>query len=336
MNTLRDAILLGTRGATDSHTAFRTREKVEEHDGPVDVFGAIEQLGVPLLFRPLDKLLGACVRLSTAGAGIIVTTRRDLHMQRFTAAHELGHFVLEHEGSLDREIRFPGETANRDLREVAADAFAAEFLMPRWLYIHHAKRHGWTTHQLRDPRTVYQLSLRLAVSYEATCLGLLAQKVLDAATVDILREVTPKKIKQQVLGETQLEDPWADVWVLDEHDDSTTIAAGPHDLFVAALLEHGGSGHLWDTQALVGAGFTIIEDICEAEDAAAVGGPARRRFVLKGPPPGVHQLGLFERRPWENGGNPLKSVTVSVSTYGAEVEGLPRHSRPSLGQQVLH
>lgn len=335
MNTLRDAILLGTQGATESHTACRSRETVEEHDGAIDVFAAIEQLGVPLLFRPLDKLLGACVRMPNAGAGIIVTTRRDLHMQRFTAAHELGHFVLEHEGSLDREIRFPSQTANRDLREVAADAFAAEFLMPRWLYIHHAKRHGWTTRQLRDPLTVYQLSLRMAVSYEATCFGLLGHKVLDEATVEMLRGITPKSIKKQVLGAVPLDDPWADVWTLDEHDDGTTIAAGPHDLIVANLVEHSGSGYLWESPHS-STGFSVVEDRNEADSKEAVGGPTRRQLVIKIPAPGVHQLSLLERRPWKSEGRPLNSMTIFVSTFGAESEGLPRSLRSSLAQPILH
>jgi len=336
MNTVREAILLGTRSAADNHAALRIRDRIERRGGAIDVFGMIEELGVPLLFRPLDGLLGACLRLANGGAGILVTTRRDLHMQRFTAAHELGHFVLEHEGSLDREIGLPGQTANRDLREVAADAFAAEFLMPRWLFIHHARRHGWTTDQLRDPLISYQLSLRMAVSYEATCLGLLAHKILDARAVKKLRAITPKKTKQQVLGSVSLEDPWADVWLLDEHDDANKIEAGPRDLFIANFAEHSGSGYLWDTRSVEDAGFIVVESDSEDENPGTIGGPTRRRFVLKGPPPGVHELALFERRPWDAKGAPLKAVAISISTFGAEVEGLPRRSRPAQEQVSLH
>jgi predicted secreted protein len=337
MNTVRDAILLGTRGAVETHTAFRVRQRIEEHGGAVDVFSAIEDLGVSLLFRPLDGLLGACIRLADVGAGIIVTTRRDLHMQRFTAAHELGHFVLEHEGSLDREIGFPGQTSNRDLKEVAADAFAAEFLMPKWLFIHHAKRHGWTTKHLHDPLVVYQLSLRMAVSYDATCLGLLAHKILNAGVVDGLRGVAPKKSKQRLLQGVDLDDSWADVWLLDEGDDGEVIEAGPRDLFVASLTEHGGSGYLWDTAPATQAGFVLVEDrAVDGEDPDAVGAPSRRRLVLKAPNAGVHRLHLLERRPWEKIGSALHAVAVQVSTFGAEEEGLPRRARPVLEHSVIH
>ena len=335
MNSSRDAILLGVRSATDTHTAFRIREQIERRSGPIDVFGLIQRLSVSLLFRPLDGLLGACLRMPDGIAGILVTTRRSLHMQRFTAAHELGHYVLEHEGSFDREIRFPGQTKNRDLKEIAADAFAAEFLMPKWLLKHHAKLHGWTSQKLRNPVNVYQLSLRMAVSYEATCLGLLAHQILDRATVDSLRAVAPKKSKQQLLGDLALDDWRAHVWLLDEHDDGSTIEGGPSDVFVTELPERAGSGYLWDTDAVADAGCNIIEDFGEQEDGDTIGGSSRRRIVLKAQQPGAHRLSLFEHRPWETKASALRSFDVSISTFGPEVDGLPRHFRPSL-QPALH
>lgn len=335
MSTLREAILLGTREASQTHAALGLRQQVEEQGGAIDVFGTIERLGIPLLFRPLDSLLGACIRLPNTAAGIVVNSRRDLHLQRFTAAHELGHFVLEHEGSLDREILLPDVTAKRNVLEVAADSFAAEFLMPRWLYLNHAKRHGWVTSFLMDPLVAYQLSLRMAVSYEAACWGLLSQKVLNARAVTALRAVTPKMIKKRVLGAVQLEDPWADVWVLDENDDGTMITAGPRDLFLTNLVEQSGSGFLWEVQESTGSIFTIVGDLSEAIGEEAIGSPTNRRLLLKPSGPGISQLILVQRRPWEQSGRALKSVTVSASTFGAEPEGLPWHSRPSLEQAIL-
>ncbi|MDD5139070.1 MAG: ImmA/IrrE family metallo-endopeptidase [Verrucomicrobiales bacterium] len=51
--------------------------------------------------------------------------------QRFTCAHEIAHFIL-HPGTIyfrDRELSAPG--IHREYFEIEADAFAAEFLMPR-------------------------------------------------------------------------------------------------------------------------------------------------------------------------------------------------------------
>ena len=48
----------------------------------------------------------------------------------FTIAHELGHFVLEHDGLRQRNSLNPYPTPKRRRQEVEADIFAAEFLAP--------------------------------------------------------------------------------------------------------------------------------------------------------------------------------------------------------------
>lgn len=50
--------------------------------------------------------------------------------QRFTIAHELGHYVLGHEG-LFRDPSKNFSATNYDSKEVAANKFAAELLMPK-------------------------------------------------------------------------------------------------------------------------------------------------------------------------------------------------------------
>ena len=91
---------------------------------------------MPLLLRPLDGLLGAY--LNAPSQGILVTTQRPMSIQRFTAAHELGHCHLNHQPSLDDEAsilrRMPANfDPGHDYQELEADAFAVAFLMPKWL-----------------------------------------------------------------------------------------------------------------------------------------------------------------------------------------------------------
>lgn len=62
---------------------------------------------------------------------IQVATKFRHTSQRFTCAHEIAHFIL-HPGTVyfrDRELSAPGQ--HREYFEIEADAFAAEFLMPR-------------------------------------------------------------------------------------------------------------------------------------------------------------------------------------------------------------
>lgn len=64
-----------------------------------------------------------------------VVSTAPLSSQRFTLAHELGHYVL-HTDSLafrDRSLSAPDVSRERPPEEREADAFAAELLMPRKL-----------------------------------------------------------------------------------------------------------------------------------------------------------------------------------------------------------
>ena len=325
MSRLREAILSGTSAASEVHRAFRVREATAENRGPIDVFGTIHELGVPLAFARLDALLGACVRLSEGLVGILITTERDLHMQRFTAAHELGHFVLEHEGSLDREVRMPGQFQHRDHQEIEADAFAAEFLMPRWLYRDVARRHQWSLSQLREPDFVYQMSLRLGVSYQAACWGLASQGYVDDETARTLVSVKPKDCKRRALGDAVLDDPWADVWIVGPGDDGATLALGPTDLVVLSLDEQAGGGYLWDRDRLETDGFTVVSDGRTPLQEGSVGGAVRRTLIVALPDRKSCDLRLVERRPWQAGAPPLETLDLHCA-IGKAAEGVYQRS----------
>jgi len=313
----REAILRGIEGAAETHEAFRTREKHGDGLRAIDIFALIEDLQIPLEFKELDDLLGACVRVSSTEVGILVTTQRDLHMQRFTAAHELGHFVLEHEGSLDREVRMPGDTNGRDPREVEADAFAAEFLMPKWLVKGAAVRRDWWTEDcLQKPESVYQLSLRLGASYEATCWGLASHDVIPRVTAEALigNGKRLKEVKSRALRGVALSDPWADVWLLGAGDNGGQLEAGPHDVFIVELEEGASAGFRWDISTATSEGFTLLEDT-SAFDRTVVGGASRRRIVLGAPPAGAHTLRLPLSRAFSRS-REVSLFQLSVSTVG--------------------
>src|SRR5713226_6132053 len=140
------AVRTGTMAAARLHGQLDLRKEIGLRGGNVDVFGAIQTIDLPLLLRPLQGLLGAY--LSDPAPGVLVTTQRPMSIQRFTAAHELGHFSLRHDPSLDDEsiLRRMPVTAppSGNFQEVEADAFAVAFMMPKWLIAWHANRQGWT------------------------------------------------------------------------------------------------------------------------------------------------------------------------------------------------
>jgi len=142
--TKRDAILKGIARAAELHHALGSKARLRDGSRPLDIFAAIASFNIMVLFRPLDGLLGVYVPTPN-GAGMMVSTQRDHHVQRFTAAHELGHHVLEHRtASLDINVGYAarGEKTGYDEQELEADSFAAAFLLPDWLIAAHARRQG--------------------------------------------------------------------------------------------------------------------------------------------------------------------------------------------------
>lgn len=331
----RNAVLKGVGGASETHDAFRFRDKLKDGSRALDVFDLIRQLQLPLRFTALDPLLGACVRISTTEVGILVTTRRDLHVQRFTAAHELGHFVLGHKkGSFDTEVGLPSRVPRRDPQEIEADAFAAELLMPKWLIKAIAqRREWWNDESLRDPAIIYQLSLRCATSYEATCWGLVAH---DYITAGVAKELLGggrrlKKLKQSALAGASLANPWANVWTLGSTDDGAYLEAGPDDLLIVRLRERPATGYRWDLAEALSAGFSVVDD-SNSFDSNVVGGQAERRMVLGVPSSGIHELNLRQRRSF-SGAAGSDSLSLTVSCEGTRQ---PAASSGDDSQRVLH
>lgn len=108
---------------------------------PVPIFEIIERLGMGPVFVPMDDdLSGWIERRSDGSYQIAVNSTHAQTRQRFTAAHELGHYIYHRdllgEGVGDnRAYRTEGTgrmNANiRPMHERQANSFAANVLMPR-------------------------------------------------------------------------------------------------------------------------------------------------------------------------------------------------------------
>ena len=324
----RIAIRKGVMAAERLHRQLGSRDRVEIEGGNIDVFGVIIQLEVQLLFRPLEGLLG--VYMCEPAPGILVTTKRSLSIQRITAAHELGHFRLNHEPSLDDENilrRYPLVTrTGYGLQEMEADAFAVGFLIPRWLIAWHVKRQGWQADCFADPHIVYQLSLRLGASFEATWRALQRYNLITSGMARDLVKVKVRSLKEALLKNYLPPDYRRDVWLLTERDEDTLINGSQHDLFVLQLEEHSGSGYLWDAKELKRSGFSVVCDVREEVDAVGIGNPAYRRLTAILEEPHRGRVSLGECRPWQPG-RPLNRFEIDYDLTGPEDEGYSRAER---------
>jgi Zn-dependent peptidase ImmA (M78 family) len=329
MNNIASAIRRATLAAARLHRDLGLHAQTIREDGRIDIFDVAARLEVPLIFKPLDGLLGAYLRFPAPG--MLVTTKRPLSVQRFTAAHELGHHNLGHKPSLDDEDtlrRMPfASRVNIGIQEVEANAFAAAFLLPRWLVDWHCERQGWNDNALAHPEIVYQLALRAGTSYEATCWTLQRYRILTGSVAREFANIEPKAIKMSQLGDVTPEKYYGDVWVLTERDAGLRIEGSPTDLFVMRLQEHSGSGYLWRVELLDDNGFRIVRDGRENKELKEnIGGQTTRRIVAQSLCQQSGEVRLAERRPWQPA-NSLGMFSIRYDLIGAEPEGWSRAER---------
>lgn len=323
------AVRGGAVAAGRLHRKLGVRERLETAGGAVNVFALINELDVPLLLRPLEGLLGAY--LNVPSRGILITTQRQLSIQRFTAAHELGHCVLNHQPSLDDEAsilrRMPVNLeSGHDYQEVEADAFAVAFLMPKWLLALHMKRQNWTVSDFRRPSVVYQLSLRLGTSYEALCWTLVRYTMITAKHARDLLQTKPKALKEALLANHRPANYRGDVWLLTERDAGAPIDGSRNDLFVLKLTEHSNGGYLWDIDQLQQSGFAVVSNEIEILETDSIGDPGIRRVTARPPEEFRGRLVFSETRPWDRSQS-LSRLVLDLDLTGPEEEGLSRAER---------
>ena len=289
-----------------------------------DIIGAVTERNIPLLFRPLENLLGTVVAIGKV-SGIMVTTKRDLHVQRFTLAHELGHLLLGHQLSLDREIEVAGRNArgSRPIEEMAADTFASELLGPKELVLKSARRHGWTKQKLHQPDNIYQLSLRLGISYQAACWALVTADILAPPLARKLQTERVKDRKNALAPGGLATNPWANVWALTSEDTGTFLEAGPDDLFAVHVQDHASAGYLWQLVE-TGANAEIVDER-PTDPNHAYGEHSSRIVYVRFDTPGKHRLAFEHVRPWS--GSTLDHIEIDIDGYGKEHSGFARRSR---------
>jgi Zn-dependent peptidase ImmA (M78 family)/predicted secreted protein len=299
----------------------------------VDVFSIIERAGIWLMFQPLTGLFGAYFREGD-NIGIIINSKHPPSLQRFTAAHEYGHHILGHSPSLDSAEQIAPTKRTYRLTEVAAQTFAAHFLMPLQVVNTTLRKLGVPpTPERLTPRQAYLLSLELGVSYAATVNHLAAlHKISSTAAYQLSRQL-PREIKAEIGGGIRPQNPWADTWPLAENEAGREIYPRLDDELHIELPETPSTGHVWvipDSQVVdLRAGATqseverkavlgLLEDRFEPrslddQGQMRFGGGGVRHLVLRVLQPGHHTLRLLKRMPWQETVEPTETFEVHLN-----------------------
>ena len=142
-----------TRGAVDrdiAHSVFRKHQQKM----PVDISGIAKDLGLNIYEKDLGKISGVLkydpIMGGESGYVVYVNEKHPPNRQRFTAAHEIAHFVLHAKGKDHPDVatfKIEDDEFYRFLPgpdEWAANEMAAEILMP-WGLIETLRQSGVDT-----------------------------------------------------------------------------------------------------------------------------------------------------------------------------------------------
>lgn len=235
-----------------------------------------------------------------------------LTLQRFTAAHEYGHHVLRHKASADDEdLIYRGKSQN--LQEVAAQAFAGEFVMPLQLVNYTLQTMGIRgRHPNLSSRQIYQIALELGVSYSAMVTQLVGQKKLAVDAGRRLRKISPLDIKIGLVG-VKPDHSWADVWILDEEQEGRQLIPRMRDEIHVTLPETPSTGYVWQMVDSAPGVLALIDDSFSGpEDQDVIGADGLRHIWFRVANSGSGTIRLEKRRPWEDDGRPAASFQATL------------------------
>jgi predicted secreted protein len=296
-------------------------------DQPIDIYDAIRGMRLWLLFQPLDGLFGVYLR-EDAAAGVVVSVKVHPALQRYTAAHELGHHVMGHQAGIDPERNIT-RWASLGTQELSAQMFAAEFLMPL-AAVNAAAASLGVGRQSLEPVGVYQLSLRLRTSYSAMITRLQTLRWTDRRGAARLRAIAPKQVKARLLGRPPI-DPRSDVWLVTDRQKPAGISPLVGDEVLFSLEETPSTGYRWDAE--LADGLAVEQDeFVEArgtDGEEPVGGAGRRQLYVAVKEPLRSHVRFSLRRPWERKES-AESVEVAVAADERPQPGVDAAQQPAL------
>jgi hypothetical protein len=161
-------------------------------DSPCDVYELVCRYGLSLRFIQVSSMDGLYLNDGFTGS-INVSTLRPAGRQRFTAAHELGHFILGHGAHLDQEIE---KMVSDSAEEEFADMFARHLLMPKRAIARGFSSLG-ASPKIAGPAHYYAVSAWLGVGYSTLIQhARWTLQLIDNTRLHALTLKTPQQIKR--------------------------------------------------------------------------------------------------------------------------------------------
>ena len=120
------------RAASSAAATLLAKHSIRKQ--PVNVEAMARKEGLDVVFHDMEDKVSGLLITNAQKSVIVVNVRHHPKRQRFTIAHELGHFMLHRSKPAvfvdNHLVHFRSESETTDRREVEANAFAANLLMP--------------------------------------------------------------------------------------------------------------------------------------------------------------------------------------------------------------
>jgi len=149
---------------------------------PMNIYEDFRAIGIHTFRRKLNNssISGLYIKHPVAGKCILINYSEDIYRQRFTAAHEAAHAILndDKDGVI---VSFKG--MSQDYIEVGANYFASNYLMPPDFLKKIPDANVW------DQEKALLWANNLKVSTEALAYALKNAKLIDKKTEEIIKAV---------------------------------------------------------------------------------------------------------------------------------------------------
>ena len=167
---------------------LRKRLNYAVNEVPRNVYKDFRSIGIYLFRRKLDNsnISGLFIRHPSVGLCVLVNYSEDIYRQRFTAAHEAAHAILDNE----KELVVSFSRDRRKRIEIRANTFASRYLLPPEILRALPDPASWSD----DDSINWAHELR--VSTEALSYALQEANIVDDTIGQRIRSVrVPTKIK---------------------------------------------------------------------------------------------------------------------------------------------
>lgn len=321
------SLFVGHNSVEALHNELNTVE-TSIKTGRVDILDAVSRLGVTVILRPLKDVIGTLLKLER-GSGLMLSVFQSARLLRNASACALS--ILLYTARKEESLNF------RSLYKLIAESLprspddenfvsVLDLLLPNFLLASLQVRQKWSNRDLEDPVNIYQASLRLGASYQATVHAYERMGCLTPSDSQKLLKVKLSDIKRTLLEDINPENvDDIDVWCLSEDKEEYAIQANRDDLFVLRLKEKGSAGYAWDFDALEEKGFAILEDKTEIVDWERIGTPSLRKVIAKPPELETGEFSLEETCPFPRKITRSNLMNISYTCGARPREGILRN-----------